>query len=106
MPLDACHPGWLSVLMPCATCLHHGKNRASFACLPVAQVVRVSLPELRRLMLGGDMLLPSVATCFLALERLQQLGCLGEQDHRQQNGQQQPEQQQQQQQQQQEPAPS
>lgn len=41
------------------------------------QVVRVSLPELRRLMVGGDMLLPSVATCFLALEVLQQQGHLG-----------------------------
>lgn len=36
------------------------------------QVARVGLPELRRLMLSGDMLLPSVATCFLALERIQQ----------------------------------
>ena len=35
---------------------------------------RVGLPELRALMMGGDMLLPSVATCFLALERLRCLG--------------------------------
>lgn len=61
----------------------------------LVQVVRVSLPKLRRLMLGGDMLLPSVATCFLALERLQQLGKLGEPDHTQQHGQR-PQQQQQQ----------
>ncbi|PRW56079.1 NUDIX hydrolase domain-like [Chlorella sorokiniana] len=40
------------------------------------EVVRVGLPELRRLMLSGDMLLPSVTTCFLALERLQQQGLL------------------------------
>ncbi len=43
---------------------------------PLPQVVRVGLPELRRLMLSGDMLLPSVTTCFLALERLQQQGLL------------------------------
>ncbi|KAI7843822.1 hypothetical protein COHA_002720 [Chlorella ohadii] len=40
------------------------------------EVVRVGLPELRRLMLSGDMLLPSVTTCFLALERLQEQGLL------------------------------
>jgi len=40
------------------------------------QVERVPLPELRRIMLSGDMLLPSVATCFLALEELQQRGLL------------------------------
>lgn len=44
--------------------------------LPALQVVRVGLPELRRLMLSGDMLLPSVTTCFLALERLQEQGLL------------------------------
>ena len=32
---------------------------------------RVGIPELRSIMVSGDMLLPSVATCFLALERLQ-----------------------------------
>lgn len=36
------------------------------------QVCRVGLPELRRLMVSGDMMLPSVATCFLALERIQE----------------------------------
>jgi hypothetical protein len=38
----------------------------------------VSLTELRGLMLGGEMLLPSVATCYMALERLQQLEDKGE----------------------------
>lgn len=57
-------------------------------------MVRVTLTELRRLMLGGDMLLPSVATCFLALERLQQLGRLGELECGQHDGQQQQQQQQ------------
>ncbi|PSC72803.1 hypothetical protein C2E20_4083 [Micractinium conductrix] len=42
------------------------------------RVVRVSVAELRALMLGGDMLLPSITTCFLALERLQGLGLLGD----------------------------
>ena len=51
------------------------------ACLP-SQVCRVGLTELRRLMVSGDMLLPSVATCFLALERLQaqQQGQQGQQE--------------------------
>lgn len=38
------------------------------------EVHRMGLPELRRIMVGGDMLLPSVATCFLALDRLRELG--------------------------------
>ena len=40
------------------------------------EVHLVGLPELRALMTGGDMLLPSVATCFLALERLRCLGLI------------------------------
>ena len=38
------------------------------------EVHRLGLPELAALMAGGDMLLPSVATCFLALERLRAQG--------------------------------
>ncbi|KAK9843778.1 hypothetical protein WJX81_005907 [Elliptochloris bilobata] len=38
------------------------------------EVHRVGLAKLRALMTGGDMLLPSVATCFLALDRLRCLG--------------------------------
>ena len=38
------------------------------------EVHRVGMGELRRLMASGDMLLPSVATCFLALDRLRCLG--------------------------------
>jgi len=38
------------------------------------EVHRVGLPELAALIAGGDMLLPSVATCFLALERLRAQG--------------------------------
>ena len=41
------------------------------------QVQRVPLGRLRALMRGGDMLLPSLATCWLALERLAELGCIG-----------------------------
>ena len=37
---------------------------------------RVGLPELRCIMVSGDMLLPSVATCFLALERMRADGLL------------------------------
>ena len=37
----------------------------------------MGLPELRALMTGGDMLLPSVATSFLALDRLRCLGLVG-----------------------------
>lgn len=42
----------------------------------VIEVHRVGLPELRALMTGGDMLLPSVATCFLALDHLRCLGLI------------------------------
>ena len=65
------------------------------------QVVRVGLPELRRLMLSGDMLLPSVATCYLALERLE----ARQQRHEGGSGMQQQQQQQQQQQRQQQQQP-
>ena len=34
------------------------------------EVHRVDIAQLRQLMTSGDMLLPSLATCFLALERL------------------------------------
>ncbi|GAB4819899.1 hypothetical protein N2152v2_006945 [Parachlorella kessleri] len=40
------------------------------------EVLRVGIPELRRLMRSGDMMLPSVATCFWALDELAQLGYL------------------------------
>lgn len=40
------------------------------------QVLRVPVEEFKRLMLGGDMLLPSITTGFMALERLQQEGLL------------------------------
>ena len=40
------------------------------------EVHRVGLAELRALMTGGDMLLPSVATCFLALDRLRCQGLI------------------------------
>lgn len=40
------------------------------------QVLRVPVDEFKRLMLGGDMLLPSITTGFMALERLQQEGLL------------------------------
>ena len=37
------------------------------------QVLRVGLPELRRLMVSGDMMLPSITTCMLALQKLEAL---------------------------------
>ena len=40
------------------------------------QVLRVPLDEFRALLVGGDMLLPSVATGFLALERLREEGLI------------------------------
>ena len=36
----------------------------------------LTMAQLRALMTGGDMLLPSVATCFLALDRLRCLGLI------------------------------
>eukprot|EP01026_Neomeris_dumetosa_P067611 TRINITY_DN65962_c0_g3_i1.p1 TRINITY_DN65962_c0_g3~~TRINITY_DN65962_c0_g3_i1.p1 ORF type:complete len:282 (+),score=23.35 TRINITY_DN65962_c0_g3_i1:42-887(+) len=38
------------------------------------QVVEVSLEELEKLMIGGDMMLPSITTCFIALKYLRQNG--------------------------------
>jgi hypothetical protein len=40
------------------------------------KVHRVSLDEFRKLMLGGDMLLPSITTGFMALEKLREEGLL------------------------------
>jgi hypothetical protein len=40
------------------------------------QVLRVPLEEFRSLMTSGDLLLPSVTTAFLALQRLQQMGLI------------------------------
>ena len=34
------------------------------------QILRVSIPELRRIMKSGEMMLPSVSTCWWALEYL------------------------------------
>jgi hypothetical protein len=39
-------------------------------------VLRVPLDEFRRLMVGGDMLLPSITTSFMALEKLREEGLL------------------------------
>ena len=38
------------------------------------EVQRYSVPDLQELMVSGHMLLPSVATCFMALDRLRRLG--------------------------------
>ncbi len=35
------------------------------------QIIRVGLPELRSIMASGNMMLPSVVTCHMALEELQ-----------------------------------
>ena len=40
------------------------------------EVHTVGLPQLREIMHSGDMLLPSMTTCFLALAQLQQEGLL------------------------------
>lgn len=40
------------------------------------EIHRVSLEALHGLLRSGDMLLPSIATCYLALDRLQQRGLL------------------------------
>lgn len=40
------------------------------------EVHRVSIAELQEIMHSGDMLLPSITTCFLALSRLQQQGLI------------------------------
>ena len=40
------------------------------------EVHRVSIDQLRQLVSSGNMLLPSMATCFLALERLQAMNLL------------------------------
>lgn len=40
------------------------------------EVSTVSVKKLKELMFSGEMLLPSVTTCFLALERLKRLGVL------------------------------
>jgi hypothetical protein len=39
-------------------------------------VLRVPLDEFRRLMVGGDMLLPSITTAYLALDKLKEEGLL------------------------------
>lgn len=41
------------------------------------QVLRVPISELKRIMISGEMLLPSVTTCYLAFEVLQSRGLLG-----------------------------
>lgn len=40
------------------------------------EVSRVSIPALKKLMYGGDMMLPSIVTCSMALEYLESHGCL------------------------------
>ena len=40
------------------------------------EVHRVSIRQLRGIMTSGEMLLPSVTTCYMALERLHEMGLL------------------------------
>ena len=42
----------------------------------VIEVHRLDLQELRQLIASGNMLLPSVCTCFMALEHLASLGLI------------------------------
>ena len=40
------------------------------------EVHRVSVPQLRQLLAHADVLLPTMTTCYMALDRLAQLGYL------------------------------
>lgn len=40
----------------------------------VIQVMRVDIPRLRSILKSGDMLLPAITTCYMALERLEGMG--------------------------------
>jgi hypothetical protein len=40
------------------------------------QVLRVPLDEFRRLMVSGEMLLPSITTAYMALDKLKEQGLL------------------------------
>lgn len=44
-------------------------------CL-LLQVLRVPLAEFRQLMVSGEMMLPSITTAYMALEKLNSLGYL------------------------------
>jgi hypothetical protein len=44
--------------------------------LSARQVLRLPLDEFRRLMVSGEMLLPSITTAYMALDRLAELGLL------------------------------
>ena len=35
---------------------------------------RLSVPELRQLLRSGDVMLPTISTCYMALETLQEMG--------------------------------
>jgi len=57
------------------------KNRSKLApvlktqpTLAATQVLRMPLEEFRALMLGGDMLLPSITTGFMAIDKLREQG--------------------------------
>lgn len=54
-------------------CPSPAPRRPSIPAHP-AQVLRVSIPELRRIMRSGDMMLPSVVTCYWALDELAHRG--------------------------------
>jgi hypothetical protein len=56
--------------------LHLLRHRTQCPCVGALQVLRVPLEEFRSLMTSGDLLLPSVTTGFLALQRLQQMGLI------------------------------
>jgi hypothetical protein len=45
-------------------------------CVWRAQVLRVPLEEFKALMLSGDMLLPSITTAYLAMDKLREQGLL------------------------------
>lgn len=42
----------------------------------IIEVIRVSIPELRKIMMAGEMLPPSIITSYMAMNKLQEFGFL------------------------------
>ena len=53
------------------------QNPGSREAEELIEVQRLDIPELQKLMVSGNMLLPSVATCFMGLDNLRSQGLLG-----------------------------
>ena len=50
--------------------------RFQVCCACVSQVHRVTIPQLRRILRSRQMMLPSVCTCYYALDELAERGLL------------------------------